>query len=162
MDIEYPPFVGAQKHFGHYPHIAGKADKVHLPPFQFAQDLCLVAALALIVTGREDKTLNSHPAGLFYNRGAGTVTDHQYNPGIQPSVTASLGYSLEIASFSACEYGQSHHFITMSTPGREVTSPITLAFSPKPSSISIALGACSAGSTSTIPIPILKMLNISR
>lgn len=52
------------------------------------------------------------------------------------------------------------YFIT--TPGVPVMRPMTDAFSPCDSRIEIALAASDSSRASTMPIPILNMLNISR
>ena len=163
VDIYDAAAVGAEKDISDYPHVTRKANQVNLLPVKEFHDLFLISGLASgIGFRRKNEGRNAITFRLRDDCRPGHVADHYGHLRVYDSFGASLRYGLEIGASPTGKYCQLFHFIMISTPGASVTRPMTEAFSPCDSRMAMALSASEASSTATIPIPILKMLNISR
>ena len=163
MDIDDAAAVGAKEDVSDYPHITRKADKVNPLLIKELHYLLLISGLASgIGLGREDEGRNAVTLRLGDDGRSGHIAYHDLDASVDNALGTGLGYGLEIGASPAGKDCQLFHFIMISTPGVSVTRPMTDAFSPYDSRMEIAFSASEASRTATMPIPMLKILNISR
>ena len=161
VDIDYASVIAGEEYVSDDAHIACKAYQVYPEGIHSVSDFALEIRFGGVVLRTEDESGRPELSGTFNHESTGFVTNQKNDFRIQPSVSASRRYSLIVASASACKYRQFFHLSMILTPGVPVILPMTDAFSPYDSRMEMTLDDSDFLTASTIPIPILKMLNIS-
>ncbi len=162
MHINDTSAVSRQQGVADDAHVTRQTDQLHTYRFELRNDFPFVIGLRRELFRREDEHLDPMTGSPLDHRSIGLVADQQHDLGIQHTLLASRDDGFEVRTATAGKDRKTVHRLTDCHPGVSVIRPMTEARSPAAVNKSMARCASEASNAMTIPIPMLKMLNISR